>query len=104
MKICRSGGGVRGGKEEQRGVERTWAATLYSSSSGSCKGLMSGSIPGTVLVNNGRTFVKWNCSGSSVLRLTFKPTLKKSGSGFRSYVRNNALLLSGDMAKPICFR
>jgi hypothetical protein len=51
-----------------------------------------------------RTFVKWNCSGSSVLRLTLSPALKKSGNGFRSYVRKSALLLSGLMAMPICLR
>ena len=65
---------------------------------------MSGTTREVVMGYDSRTFVKWNCRGSSVLKLTFKPTLKKSGSGFRSYVRNNALLLSGDMAKPICFR
>ena len=51
-----------------------------------------------------QTLVKWNCSGSSVLKLTFKPTLKKSGRGFRSYVKNNALLLRGLIARPICLR
>ena len=50
------------------------------------------------------TFVKWNCNGSSVLKLTFNPTLKNSGNGFRSYVRNKELLLSGLMAMPICLR
>lgn len=48
--------------------------------------------------------VKWNCSGSSVLKLTFKPVLKKLGSGFRSYDKNRALLESGLMAMPICLR
>ena len=50
------------------------------------------------------TLVKWNCSGSSVLKLTFNPTLKKSGNGFRSYARKRLLLLNGLIAIPICFR
>ena len=50
------------------------------------------------------TFVKWNCNGSSVLKLTFNPTLKKSGNGLRSYVRNRLLLLRGLIATPICLR
>lgn len=45
-----------------------------------------------------RTLVKWNWSGSSVLKLTFNPVRKKLGSGLRSYVKNSALLDSGDMA------
>ena len=48
--------------------------------------------------------MKWNCNGSSVLKLTFKPILKKSGRGFLSYVKKSALLLNGLMAKPICLR
>lgn len=41
----------------------TCAATLYSSTRGS--------------------FVRWICSGSSVLRLTFIPLAKKVGNGLR---------------------
>lgn len=44
------------------------------------------------------TFVKWNWSGSSVLRLTLRPVRKKLGNGLRSYVRKRALFESGDMA------
>ena len=62
----------------------TCAATLYSSSNGS--------------------LVKWNWSGSSVLKLTLSPILKKSGNGLRSYVKKSELLLSGLIAMPICFR
>jgi hypothetical protein len=68
-------------------------------------------------------------SGSSVLKLTLSPALmraqpgffsilrtikknegfghtnlKYAGNGFLSYVKNRALLLSGDMAMPICRR
>jgi len=42
--------------------------------------------------------VKWNCSGSSVLRLTLRPVRKKVGNGLRSYARKRALFESGDMA------
>jgi hypothetical protein len=51
-----------------------------------------------------QTFVKWNCRGSSVLKLTFNPVLKNSFNGFLSYVKNSALLLSGLIAIPICFK
>lgn len=51
-----------------------------------------------------RTFVKWNCRGSSVLKLTFNPVLKNSFNGFLSYARKSALLLSGLIAIPICFK
>ena len=50
------------------------------------------------------TFVKWNWRGSSVLKETFNPVLKKSGNGFLSYVKKRALLLKGLIAMPICFR
>lgn len=62
--------------------------------------MSTGEIDGGVLP----TFVKWNCNGSSVLRLMFSPVLKKSGNGFLSYVKKSALLLSGLIAMPICFR
>lgn len=45
-----------------------------------------------------QTLVKWNCKGSSVLRLTFNPVLKKLGKGFLSYVKKSALLDNGDIA------
>ena len=35
---------------------------------------------------------------------TLSPARKKSLNGFRSYVKNSALLLKGDMASPICFK
>lgn len=37
-------------------------------------------------------------------KLTLRPVLKKSLKGFRSYVKNSALLLSGLIASPICLR
>ena len=51
-----------------------------------------------------RTLVKWNCRGSSVLKLTFNPVLKNSFNGFLSYAKNRELLLSGLIAIPICFK
>lgn len=59
-----------------------------------CAAMLNSSINGSL--------VKWNCSGSSVLRLTCSPRHRKSCSGLRWYSRNNELLLNGDMAIPIC--
>lgn len=48
--------------------------------------------------------MKWKIKGSSELKLTFRPALKKSGNGFRSYVKKRELLLRGLIAIPTCFR
>jgi hypothetical protein len=61
-------------------------------------------IQGASRVCKNPTLVKWNWSGPSVLKLTFNPVLKKSGNGFLSYIKNNALLLRGLIAIPICLR
>ena len=57
----KAGGGE--GRGAVKGIEMTWAATLYSSTRGS--------------------LVRWIMRGSSVLRLTFIPRAKKVGKGLR---------------------